>query len=131
MLVVDLTVELFEQQPPEIPAHSKVLVTLEGLAAFHKSCDYPTPQSLENFVIRASSRRVKGAFVFGIHIIRLKYLLFRSYFLLFSLKNVDKPIPKKIFISIGGSSETITLQTKCVINLKLLVWFGKSMLAFS
>ena len=64
MLVVDLTVELFEQQPPEIPAHSKVLVTLEGLAAFHKSCDYPTPQSLENFVIRASSMRVKGGVCF-------------------------------------------------------------------
>ena len=66
MLVVDLTVEFLEQQPPEIPAYSKVMVILGGLAAFHKSCDYPTPQSLENFVIRDFSMRVKGAFVFGI-----------------------------------------------------------------
>lgn len=66
MLVVDLTVEFLEQQPPEIPAYSKVMVILGGLAAFHKSCDYPTPKSLENFLIRASSMRVKGAFVFGI-----------------------------------------------------------------
>ena len=58
MLVVDLTVEFLEQQPPEIP------VILGGLAAFHKSCDYPTPQSLENFVIRASSMRVKGGVCF-------------------------------------------------------------------
>lgn len=43
MLVVDLTVELFEQQPPEIPAYSKVMVILRGLAAFHKSCNYPVP----------------------------------------------------------------------------------------
>lgn len=56
------------------------------------------------------------------HSIRLEYLLFRSYFLLFSLKNVDKPIPKKIFISIDGSSETITIQKKCVIKITCLVW---------
>lgn len=65
------------------------------------------------------------------HSIRLKYLLLRSYFHLFSLENVDKPIPKTSFISIGGSSETIPLQKKCVINLKLLVWFRKSILPFS
>ena len=38
---------------------------------------------------------------------------------------------KNTFISIAGSSDTITLEKKCVINLKLLVWFGKSILAFS
>lgn len=64
MLVVDLTVEFLEQQPPEIPAYWKVVVILGVLAAFHKSCDYPTPQSLENFVIRASSMRVKGGVCF-------------------------------------------------------------------
>lgn len=66
MLVVDLTVEFLEQQSPEIPAYSKVVVILGVVAAFHKSCDYPTAQSLENFVIWASSMIVKGAFVFGI-----------------------------------------------------------------
>lgn len=65
MLVVDLTVEFLEQQSPEIiPAYSKVVVILGVVAAFHKSCDYPTPQSLENFVIRASSMRVKGGVCF-------------------------------------------------------------------
>lgn len=65
MLVVDLTVEFPEQQSPEvIPAYSKVVVILGVVAAFHKSCDYPTPQSLENFVIRASSMRVKGGVCF-------------------------------------------------------------------
>lgn len=58
MVVVDLIVEFLEQQPPEIPAYSKVMVISGGLAAFHKSYDYPTHQSLENFVVRASSMRV-------------------------------------------------------------------------
>ena len=71
MVVVDLIVEFLEQQPPEIPAYSKVMVISGGLAAFHKSYDYPTHQSLENFVVRASSMRVKGAggggaYAFGI-----------------------------------------------------------------
>ena len=61
MLVVDLTVEFLEQQPPEIPSYSKVVVILGGLAAFHKSCDYPTPQAS---MIRASSMRVKGGLLF-------------------------------------------------------------------
>ena len=64
MLVVDLTVEFLEQQSPEIPAYSKAVVILGVLAAFHKSCDYPTPRSLENFVMRASSMRVKGGVCF-------------------------------------------------------------------
>ena len=123
MLVIDLTVEFLEQQPPEISAYSKVMVILRGPAAFHKSCDYPAP-IFGKLCDSGFFNESKGGRLFlEFHSIRLKYLLFRSYFLLFSLKNVDKPIPKKIFISIGGGSETITLQTKCVINLKLVVWF--------